>query len=852
MMIVLVACTNEPTDDGDTGGGDTGIDPNATFIENAAGTHTVAGVEYTVAPDTGHITFADGTYYHVSVNHAEDEAVYSTTLGTDAVPATAFLAAAIEGDPKEFSLYLENRVDFWTDANAAYAGDEHKVGKSATDAFVIANATIEVTEADNTTKNTYDVDKIHGHLLATGTTDIMYHYMGQFNDTSAYFRKVEGEKFLGIAVVDGVSKTYIKDKLTLWDTKDEVRFIVAHEIGGDADKTFIKNAAGKHTVAGVEYTVAPDTGEITFAGGTYSFDKTLADPILNEIDGTMAAYETSDGSEFLGAKILVNFDGTKLFTLYLKDRVDFWTLAESTTTPPTPSEDYVEILPAHEVGRSATDLFVRSFRTVDVTVNNIDPTDGRLTYNVNEFTGHLTTTVAPDTIAYHYMGEAGAGQAYFRNEDKKFLGIAVVDGVSKTYMEKRNTPWTTKTDVVFHLDNEVGERDVFVKNNQTVTVTANHASPTTTTYDVDPISGDLKTGQTVVHTYQGYNSDTQAYFKNEATSEFFGIEQITANTTFKTYINKRGLNGATPWATKDDVKFGLEHEVGGVALELGVVWTDIGDLPAKKETFSALKNGNKIWLVGKNNNVFKSTDQGVTWTSTVSSGLAEHENTTGAALADDKLFVATPNAIYKSVNDGLTWESVKPITGEDQGFKAIHVTDSDNTGTVPNGIYFIGKNNIVHSTDGDTWTTTPITTKFENREIYGMNVTVHKSAFYVVAGWPSDKIYKSTDAGKNWTEVATTDPRWGTRDRAAVVSTLTEVYLIGGKDGNTHLPNVWKSTFASGLTVWTQVVESGDFGGKYGAEALYFPADSAGTTHKERLLLMGGTGNDKVWRTEAE
>ena len=592
---------------------------------------------------------------------------------------------------------------------------------------------------------------------------------------------------------------------------------------GNSSK-FIKNATGTHTVAGVEHVVDATTGNISIAGvETYYF-------VSVDATETKAIYSvTKDNpTEYLGARILVGTPA--IFTIYLSGKVDFWT---------TPEE--VAIINANEVGRSATDYFVKTFRTVTINLDNVTPTP--IEYNVNVFTGHLTTTDAPNTIVYHYVGEAGAGQAYFRNADKTFIGVAVVNGASKTYMEKRTTPWATKDEVIFSVDHEVGARDIFVQNNTKVIVTT--LPNTKTTYDVDPINGDLKTGQVVVHTYQGYDSDTKAYFKNEATSEFFGIEQITANTTYKTYINKRGV--APAWTTKDDVKFTIAHEVGGAALALGMQWEQVSTSPGgAKDAFAALSFGDTAWLVGGgDNSIYTSSDRGTTWTTITAIGLADHVNNTGVALAANKLFVATPKDVYVSIDGGTNWKSVYTIpTPSTEGFKAVHVTDTADTINVPNGIYLIGKTTMVHSDEnGENWTETVMAPAYLHKEIFGMGVAVHKSTFYVFGSYQSPQTSKSTDGGKTWTVITSNFPAG--RDRMTMVSAPDFIYHAGWTSAN----DVWRTPADEpDLNAWELLAEDA-YTLRNTAALLYFPADA---NNKENLLLVGGRGGNTVWRAEVK
>ena len=487
--------------------------------------------------------------------------------------------------------------------------------------------------------------------------------------------------------------------------------------------------------------------------------------------------------------------------MYLKDRVDFWATAND-----------VQTYSANKVGGSASDSFIADNRTVKIALDHGNPTT-TTDYNVNEFTGHLTTAADADTVVYHYMGEASTGKAYFRKvEDKNFLGLEVVEGTPKTY---------------------------------------------------------------------------------------------------KTYLNERGLNSATPWATKEEVSFSIKHIVGAPKLLLGQLFEkpmNAGEavvLPGAKETFAALTFGDEIWLMGGNMSVHNSKDRGLTWTYNNTENAdgtdkfsekeldadgkpiagedlgtfvwvaANTANTSGVALADNNLVVATPKNVYQST-DGINWTiryEVVGVTGDDSkitfdtsGFQAFHVTNSDNLGSVPNGIYFISGNGVkLFSADGVNWTQSTITegNRFDAREGLGFGVAVHKSTLYIMAGWgaaPLDKsandVWKSTDGGNSWTEVLALKPdvtdgsRWNLRDRIATVSTATHVYLMGGGDSGSS--DVWRSEFSSDLVTWELVAEDGGFTPKNSAKVIYYPASSG---KKETLLLLGGRasfGPQEVWRSEAE
>ena len=554
-------------------------------------------------------------------------------------------------------------------------------------------------------------------------------------------------------------------------------------------KTFIEKAAGTHTVAGVDYTVDATTGDITVDTVTYFYVS------ANEYE-TEAIYSVTKDTptEFLGATI-VGEDPDVVFSLYLKDRVDFWATADEVLT-----------YSANKVGGSASDSFIADNRTVKIALEHSNP-DTTIDYNVNEFTGHLTTVADSATIVYHYMGEAGTGQAYFRNVDKKFLGLAVITAddatkTYKTYLKDRTTPWEISDEVLFSIKHQVGAPKLLLGQFFEQAMNAG-----------------------VEITMPG-EKDTFATLTNGDEIWLMGDNNSVHNSKDRgltwTYDNETNTDGTAKFSEK-------ELDANGAAVN-PVVWVEAA---TGATTGVALED--KTLFVITPRNVYKSTDTlGKTWT-------IVHE-VTGVTGSDNK------------------------VTFDATGFQSFHVTAANATGAVPAGIYFISGNGVIvkNTTVGTLdsgWVQTTVTTPFHPREGFGFGVAIKGSTFYIMAGWGNDPltesandVWKSTDGGDTWTEVLALKPdvtdgsRWNLRDRIATVSTDTHVYLMAG--GTLGSSDVWRSAFTSDLKVWELVAEDGGYTPKNSAEALYYPA---GGGKQETLLLLGGRmGKKEIWRSEAE
>ena len=195
-----------------------------------------------------------------------------------------------------------------------------------------------------------------------------------------------------------------------------------------------------------------------------------------------------------------------------------------------------------------------------------------------------------------------------------------------------------------------------------------------------------------------------------------------------------------------------------------------------------------LWLVGNNpNDIYRSTDEGVTWDSTGISTPAGQTNVQGIAVApngDLWLVGSGPNDIYRSTDNGVTWDSAGISTPAGQilvaGITVALNGDLWLVGSFPNDIY--------RSTDGGvTWDSTGISTPAEQMLVAGITVALNGD-FWIVGSHPDD-IYRSTDNGVTWDSVGISQPAGQTNVQGIAVAPNGDLWLVG------NFPNdIYRST----------------------------------------------------------
>jgi len=164
--------------------------------------------------------------------------------------------------------------------------------------------------------------------------------------------------------------------------------------------------------------------------------------------------------------------------------------------------------------------------------------------------------------------------------------------------------------------------------------------------------------------------------------------------------------------------------------------------------------------------VFRSPDQGATWTQVVAQG------TKALAINSAGVIFAGGNGLWKSENDGVDWEQTK------SGVSVWSVA------VAPSGIFAGTESGLVRSTDvGETWTAAGFAGNFV-RSLAG-----HPLNNFVFAGVDGQGIFRSSDGGITWTAVNTGFPTWALSGINALCAT-PEGDLFAGTQGY----GVYKST----------------------------------------------------------
>jgi len=256
------------------------------------------------------------------------------------------------------------------------------------------------------------------------------------------------------------------------------------------------------------------------------------------------------------------------------------------------------------------------------------------------------------------------------------------------------------------------------------------------------------------------------------------------STTAQTFSTENGGLGSDPVVNAIELKGGDMY---------GAAYGKIYKLPNGSSTWSTIYNasgvwynnvfvyGSDIWITSSGNGILKSSDDGATWNSVpVPSALSY---TVKIISVGSTFFACTgSNGIYKSVDNGVTW------TASNTGIPASSFSSVGNINT--DGTILIAgsqdKRVTYRSADlGATWT--PVS-GMDGAQIYGSFF----SSTGVVYAYGQNGLYKSTDAGLNWSSSI----------NGIKAFTGTSILVQGSNIlVNTYLNGMYKST--DGGTTWT-------------------------------------------------
>lgn len=156
------------------------------------------------------------------------------------------------------------------------------------------------------------------------------------------------------------------------------------------------------------------------------------------------------------------------------------------------------------------------------------------------------------------------------------------------------------------------------------------------------------------------------------------------------------------------------------------------------------------------NGLIKSTDAGATWSNTGSGPSGTIYKILLHPTSTNIVFACTSVGLYRSVNGGTSWTQVRSGHKEDIEFKPNDL----------NIMYAVGNTEVVRSTDmGVSWTAIGVAQGITNTGRSMVAVTpANPNYVYIVqaSGNLFGRMYKSTDAGLNYTTTVVGNPASGT------------------------------------------------------------------------------------------
>jgi uncharacterized repeat protein (TIGR02543 family) len=264
---------------------------------------------------------------------------------------------------------------------------------------------------------------------------------------------------------------------------------------------------------------------------------------------------------------------------------------------------------------------------------------------------------------------------------------------------------------------------------------------------------------------------------------------------------------------------------------------------------------------GWRNDAWRSTDQGTTWTQmTAAGGWPTRYFHVGCVLADGSIVIAggwgdgSPgrnlNDVWRSTDQGATWTQMTAAAGWTARHALCAVALADGSMVIAGGqgageMY----GDVWRSTDqGATWT--QMTAAAWPGRIHASCVALPGGRILVMGGIADDgqgknEIWASDDQGATWAELVTQNPWTARSAHAATVLPDGSIVVMGGtvQVGGSRINDVWRSR-DDGVS-WTRDRASAEWDMRY--------RHAATVLHDGSILLIGGDSGmgwryNDVWR----
>jgi uncharacterized delta-60 repeat protein len=257
------------------------------------------------------------------------------------------------------------------------------------------------------------------------------------------------------------------------------------------------------------------------------------------------------------------------------------------------------------------------------------------------------------------------------------------------------------------------------------------------------------------------------------------------------------------------------------------------------------------------NDVWRSTDQGATWTEVnASAGWSARYYPTSVALSDGSIvlmggyaFAGSTyyNDVWRSTDNGTTWTEVNASAGWSARECHSSVALPDDSivlmGGTAGSTYY---NDVWRSTDnGAHWTEVNASAGWSARYCHS-SVAMPDGSIILMGGSTSsglkNDVWRSTNNGATWTQV-NTSAGWAKRTRLSSVAMPDgSIVLMGGEDASGYRNDVWQS-IDNGAT-WIEVNVGAEWSARSGFSSVAMPDGS--------IVLMGGqrsgSNTNDVWR----